>query len=139
MSLKELDPQRAGRGSLRTWLSQVSIPVVILAWSDWRRKADCEEMMKVIEDLASDPKYSNAVLFYWFNPDEDGPAFGDLSINDTPCAVIFKNGQEVAKFTSASSKDAITYQLSILLDPTRGHTSSPAKTTTHKEVSSFHP
>ena len=139
MPLQQLDFQRSGGRTLKGWLAPVSLPIVILAWSDWRRKADCEEMMRTIEALSKDPKYSKHVIFYWFNPDDDGDSCNELSIHDTPCVVLYKSGQEVAKFTTASSKSGIMHQLDILLDPSKRHLTRASAAATARGVSTFTP
>lgn|GEM_PF-6990629 len=126
MALQKL-VHRLGDKPPKEWLSPISIPVVIFAFSDWRRKADCDEMMRVIQALAAEPKYARTVSFYWFDPDESGTIFRDLSFIDTPCVVVIKDGKEIVRFTSASSKCAMTHHLDHLLDPVRNHPTKPTQ------------
>lgn len=126
MALQELDFQRVGNGRLKDWLSQISMPVVIFAWSDWRKKAECEVMKQGIEIIAGMKKYSNSVIFYWLNADEHGDICRELSIGDTPCVVVLKNGKEIIKFSSATSGSGLMHHLDNLLDPVRNH--NPART-----------
>lgn len=138
MALEELDTEMTGDLGLRTWLSSRSSLVVIFAWSDWRRKSDCENMLEVIKALSSKPEYSRSVLFYRLNADENGQACRDLSITDAPCVVVFKNGREVIRFSRASSGDAISHHLDTLLDPARNPSAKKSPFSLSKVESHFH-
>lgn len=121
MSLQEFEQDFQ---DLKAWLSQITLPVFILAWSGWRRAIECEEMRKIVEALSKESKYEKSVRFFWFDPDNNGQTLKSLSIIDTPCVVIFKDGKEIVRFSSTSSKSAMVHHLDNLLDPARSHQKS---------------
>ncbi len=121
MALQELDFSQTGNQRFRDWLSRLSIVVVIFVWSDWRRKEKCQLMRQAIEGLSGNPNYLNCVMFLSFSADKNGGPCLELSVMNTPCLLIFKNGKEVARFHDVTSKEAIGYQLEVMLDRARNH------------------
>ncbi len=92
------------------WLSKMSMPALIFFWCDWRE--ECEHMGSLLEKLA---KEYQKVKFYWVDADEQGNICRELSVPGVPTVVIFKNGREIVRFTSISSREGILHHLDELV------------------------
>ena len=110
-----------GVGFRKQLLARSSTAVMVLVWSEWRRKDKCRLMQGVIEDFAKDPNYLDCVTFWLLNADEYGIACQEISVTDTPCLLIFKDGKEVTRFRDATSEEAIRHQLEVILDRARNY------------------
>jgi len=107
---------------IKKWLSAFTIPVVIFAFSAWRRAEECGAMKELLEQLGQKPEYRDDVLFCLVNLDDGyGDILRPIGINDTPHIKIFLRGEEKGSSTCAGTGRGIIDRLNILLDPSRRH------------------
>lgn len=135
MSIHVLD---SNISDIKGWLSKITIPVVILAFSSWRRVEKCMAMKEFFESLAQKPEYKDGVLFSWANLDDGcGDALRSIGIIDTPHVKIFIRGEEKGSFIDVSTGEGIVTLLNILLNPSKYHHSVGKKLVAHGEKSPF--
>jgi thioredoxin 1 len=85
-----------------------SLPVLVDFWAEWC--GPCRMLAPVIEGLAS--KFSETLKVVKLDTDENPTISAQYEITGIPCCILFKNGEEAARFVGYRPQAAFETELS---------------------------
>ena len=121
MSLRELDASLLNGQDLRSWLFQISMPIVILVRSGNFNRIKCQSVLQMLEEISQKPEFRDVVIFLHFDADEYFDFCKTISVMRVPTIIIYRTGKEIIRFSDGVNAGTIIQQLHIITDPVRNH------------------
>ncbi|MFJ3482526.1 thioredoxin family protein [Pseudomonas sp. NPDC090202] len=90
-------------GAVKKGLIEAGVPVFIFLSVDWSTTA--KMLAPAVEALQAE--CVGKMLFFELNPEENPDAVNHLKAYDFPTSIVFKGGQEFARFVGAVKKEEL--------------------------------